>query len=234
MYIDAHGHRGYSPCALADDAKTLLVRVFERDRALADAVAAFVAADRADWLRALADAVQADRDAESEEVERRLVRLAAIVSDLDGHEAADVALALLDAKAPIARAAAGEALLDLAVDGGDAVLDAAGAASLRTDRPRASRELPYLLAEIGHRRSSEVTARLLGHEDPSVVAAAIEALVLLGDASVAPALRKLTKDARVATVADEDDAEVTVPIAALAEDALAEIERPVGPPGRRR
>jgi len=219
---------------LANDAKTLLAQVFERDRGLADAVTALLAVDRAAALAALGAAADEEREDDSEGAERRLVRIAAIVSDLDGRASADLALRLLDARSPIVRAAAGEALLDLAVDDPGTVIDAAGAMVLRTGRPRASRELPYLLAEIGHRRSPEVTARLLGHEDPSVVAAAVEALVLMGDPAAASALRKLTGDTRVATVTDEDDAEVTVPIAALVEDALVELGRAAVPPGRRR
>jgi ribosomal 50S subunit-associated protein YjgA (DUF615 family) len=120
------------------------------------------------------------------------------------------------------RAAAGEALLDLAVDGADSVVEAAASAVAQTELSRALMELPYLLAEIAHRRSAEVVGRLLAHADPAVVASAIDAAVLLADVALVPALQKLAKDRRVVTLSD-DDGEQSAPIAELASDALGEI-----------
>ncbi len=210
-----------------DAAKKLDV-VFDRDRDLDRSITDLLATGQGVALAAMRAAVERDRGAAGEDRERRLVRIAAIVSDLEGRAAAELVLELLDDPSPVVRTSAGEALLDIAVDGADEVMDAAQAAALRTDLVRALQELPYVLGEIEDGRNVRVIQKLLDHPDASVVASAIDTLVLLGDVASLPAIRRLEKDPRVAAHTDGEEEE-SVPLAVLAADAVETLGRGKGP-----
>jgi HEAT repeat protein len=68
----------------------------------------------------------------------------------------------------------------------------------------------------------------LGHEDPDAVAAAIEAIVEIGDPTARPKLERLANDTRTVELAEDDDEEPSeVTIGELASEALALLE-PLG------
>jgi HEAT repeat protein len=95
-------------------------------------------------------------------------------------------------------------------------------------------ELPYLIAEIPEPGAAKLLARFLRHADPEAVAAAIEALVEVGDPSVAPLLVPLEKDTRSVQVDDDEGEEGKVTIGELAAEAralLREIEGAHAAPG---
>ena len=167
---------------------------------------------------------------DEDEAALRLVRLASVLGELEGPRAVDLLVDILGSEEPEARNCAGEALSDLAFDrfkevalGVERALD-----RLPVGSP-ALLELPYLLAEIGEPGVRKLLGRFLSHADPEAVAAAIEALVDMGDAGAASLLGPLTSDARRVSLEDEEGEEGTVTLGELAREAvklLAEIEGP--------
>jgi hypothetical protein len=175
--------------------------------------------------------------ASPEEQALRLTRIASLLGDLHGAAVVDLLIDLLGDGEPEARHAAGEALEGLAYDrfkevalGVERALDRLPAGS-----PALS-ELPYLIAEIPEPGAAKLLGRFLRHPDPEAVAAAIEALVEVGDPSVASLLAPLERDTRVVQLEDDEGEEGKVTIGELAKEArelLAEIEGPRPAPGAR-
>ena len=84
-------------------------------------------------------------------------------------------------------------------------------------------ELPYLLAELPEPGVMKLLGMFIAHRDPEAVAAAIEALVEIGDPAGARLLAALAGDERTVELADEgegDDAASEVTIGELASEAL--------------
>jgi len=169
---------------------------------------------------------------DEDEAALRLVRLASLLGELEGPRAVDLLIDILASEEPEARNCAGEALSDLAFDRFKEVALGVerGLERLPTGSP-ALLELPYLLAEIGEPGVRKLLGRFLAHADPEAVAAAIEAIVDMGDAGAASLLGPLTDDQRRVSLEDEEGEEGTVTLAELAREAvklLAEIGGPDG------
>jgi HEAT repeat protein len=165
---------------------------------------------------------------DEDEAALRLVRLASVLGELEGPRAVDLLIDILGSEEPEARSCAGEALSDLAFDRFKEVALGVerGLERLPTGSP-ALLELPYLLAEIGEPGVRKLLGRFLAHTDPEAVAAAIEAIVDMGDAGAASLLGPLTDDARRVSLEDEEGEEGSVTLGELAREAvklLAEIE----------
>src|SRR5690606_12368472 len=77
-------------------------------------------------------------------------------------------------------------------------------------------ELPFIPAEVGEGGVPKLLGRFLASRDPDVVAAAIEALVELGDPSAIRQLEPLIGDERATTLAEEQTTS-----SELATDAVA-------------
>jgi len=182
---------------------------------------------------ALVSALKKETDAaraldDTEEQALRFVRIASVLGDLQGAAAVDLLIDLLGEGEPEGRHAAGEALEGLAYErfkevalGVERALD-----RLPVGSPALS-ELPYLIAEIPEPGAAKLLGRFLHHKDPEAVAAAIEALVEIGDPSVAQLLAPLEKDTRVVQLEDDEGEEGKVTIGELATEAralLGEIE----------
>ena len=80
-------------------------------------------------------------------------------------------------------------------------------------------EVPYILAEIGEPGGVKLCLRLLKHTSADVVAAAIESLANLGDASIIKDIEKLRSDRRTVALDDDPDAE-EVSLGDLAAEAI--------------
>ncbi len=167
--------------------------------------------------KALRDSL--DNDDEDERT-LRLVRLAAVLGELEGPKPIDMLIDILGCEDPEARHAAGVALEDLAYDrfkevalGVERALERLPAGNL------ALSELPYLLADIPEGGVMKLLARFLAHADPEAVAGAIEALVELGDPSAAPLLAPLEKDTRTVQLEDDEGEDGKVGLGELATEA---------------
>jgi HEAT repeat protein len=157
---------------------------------------------------------------DQEELALRLVRISALLGDLHGATAVDVLIDILACDEPEARQAAGEALENLAYDRFKEV--ALGIERALGRLPKGSpalSELPYLLAEIPEPGAVKLLGKFLGHADPEAVAAAIEALVEVGDPSAAPLLAPLEKDKRHVQIEEEEGEEGRVTLGELASEA---------------
>jgi HEAT repeat protein len=216
---------------MADSIASDLASLFEAERTARSLHARLVrahAAEPATLVRALREETERALAQDPEEQALRLVRVAVLLGDLHGPAAVDLLIDLLGVEDPEARGAAGEALEGLAYDRFKEV-------ALGTERALARlpvghsalSELPYLLADIPEPGATKLLGRFLGHGDPEAVAAAIEALVEVGDPAAAPMLAPLAKDTRVVQLEDDEGEEGKVTLGELAEEAralLADIE----------
>ncbi len=162
---------------------------------------------------------------DKEEAALRLVRLADLLGDMEGPRAVDLLIRILGHDEPEARHAAGEALEGLAFDRFKEV--ALGIERALTSLPKgnvALTELPYLLAEVPEPGVMKLLGKFLGHPDADAVAAAIEALVEVGDASGASLLAPLVDDARHVEMEDEVGEGAQVSIGDLAREAREVLE----------
>jgi HEAT repeat protein len=157
----------------------------------------------------------------------RLVRLSDLLSELTGPRVVDLLVAILGSEEPEARHAAGEALEGLAYDRfKEVALGIERALELLPHGNLALAELPYLLAEVPEPGVMKLLGKFLKHGDPEAVAAAIEALVEVGDPAGAGMLMPLVSDRRQVQVEDElgDDGSVTVgDLATEAREFLADL-----------
>lgn len=150
----------------------------------------------------------------------RAERLADLCAQIPGAKMADAMLELLNAPEPSVRAAAGEALLDVAYERYAEVARAIERAYARGLQGPALQEIPWLLAEVGEPSALPLMRPLLQHADPEVVASTVEALVQLGDPGAIDDLQSLAEDERKVRIEELDD---EVLLGDLATDAITEL-----------
>lgn len=178
-------------------------------------------------LDALNDSLQAAlREPDEDEASLRLVRIASLLGELEGPRVVDSLIDVLSSEHPEARRAAGEHLEELSYDRFKEV--ALGVERALKRLPAGSPalpELPYILSEVPEPGVTKVIGQFLKHADADAVAAAIEALVQVGDPSAARLIEPLVEDLRVVEL-EEDGSEATteVTIGELAEEALGMLE----------
>ncbi|MCA9614414.1 MAG: HEAT repeat domain-containing protein [Sandaracinus sp.] len=209
-----------------------LQAVLDAERALREAEAALLDEPEKAVVDALESAVKEAKSIEDlDEATLRLERLADLCAQVPGPRMADALIAILDHDEPRVRVSAGEALLDVAYD---YYAEVARAIDRTLDDGRAVRalaELPFLLAEVGEPSATPLLRRFLAHPDATVVAAAIEAAVELGDPELASSLESLADDER--EVAEEDfEEETAATLGDLATDALEALRGRPEPDGR--
>jgi HEAT repeat protein len=169
---------------------------------------------------ALATALKESRE---EEASLRLVRIAALLGELEGPRAVDLLIDVLASDHPEARNAAGQELEDLAFDRFKEVAKGVERALKRLPvGSPALPEIPYILAEIPEPGVMKLLGQFLTHADPDAVAAAIESLVEVGDPAAVKLVEPLKNDTRTVELADEDSEDETaeVTIGELANEAI--------------
>jgi HEAT repeat protein len=178
-------------------------------------------------LDALNDSLKAAlREPDEDEASLRLVRIAALLGELEGPRVVDALIDVLSSEHPEARRSAGEHLEELSYDRFKEV--ALGVERALKRLPAGSPalpELPYILAEVPEPGVTKVIGQFLKHADADAVAAAIEALVQIGDPAVARLIEPLVEDTRVVELEEDgSDATTEVTIGELAEEALGMLE----------
>jgi hypothetical protein len=220
---------------VSTDIQARLDALFDAERAVRKTHEELLRGDRAALVKAIrvaVDAALAAIDTAAEDANLRLVRLAALLGDAEGGDAAvDALIDILACEEPEARHVAGQALEDLAFDRfKEVALGIERALERLPVGSAALTELPYLLAEVGEPGSLKLLGRFLRHADADAVAAAVEALVEMGDPSAASLLAPLEKDARQVQLDDDDAERVSIgDLAAEARQLLLEIEPGPGP-----
>jgi HEAT repeat protein len=209
----------------AHELATTLKGLFDSERAVREAHDELVNADATSVLplleRATREALDLDQ-LDEDESSLRLVRVAALLGEMQGARVVDLLVDILGCDEPEARHAAGEALAGLAWDRfKEVALGVERAIERLPEGNPALSELPYLLAEIPEPGAIKLLARFLGHGDPDAVAAAVEALVETGDAAALPLLEPLVNDARKVQLEDEGGTQGEATIGELVAEARA-------------
>jgi HEAT repeat protein len=201
--------------------ESTLEAIFDAERSLRLAEAELLQNNPKQLSQLLSNAVaKAKAEDDPQEAELRLVRLVDLCAQVPGEPMTDALIAILDEELPSVRVQAAEALVDV---GYDRYAEVARSIERFLDSDEggpALEELPFIIAEISEPSAAALISRFLDHEDGEVVAAAVEALARLGDASAVPALEKLIDDRRVVTI-DEGDEELTSSVGELASEAIA-------------
>jgi HEAT repeat protein len=207
------------------DLETTLHALFDAERAVRKAHDDLAEEDPARVIpvleRATRGALVLD-DVDQEEASLRLVRIAAILGEMQGPRVVDLLIDILGCDEPEARRAAGEALGELSFDRFKEV--ALGVERALTRLPEDSpafAELPYLIAEVPEPGAIKLLSRFLEHRSADAVAAAIEAVVELGDPAVLPLLSPLVGDMRQVQIEDEGGTEGDATVGELVEEAQA-------------
>ena len=174
-----------------------------------------------DLLGALRTAVVDAKKQPEEEAALRMVRLVPLLGELEGPDAVDLLIDILDADAGEARWAAGEELRDLAFDRfKEVALGLERALARLPEDAVALTELPFVVAEIPEPGVAKLLGMVLAHANAEVVAAGLEAAVTLGDPRMAPAFERLAADTRRVHMEDEEGEVDDVTLGELAKDAL--------------
>jgi HEAT repeat protein len=203
--------------------ETTLGKLFEAERAVRRLHDELAAQPADQLLDVLAEAIRAaEREADEEEASLRLVRIASLLGEHEGPRAVDALIDVLGSEHPEARRAAGEELEALAYDRFKEVAQGIERALKRLPggSPALS-ELPYVVADVPEPGVAKLLGQFLKHKDPEAVAAAIEALVEIGDPASVALIEPLVGDERTVELEDEGDDEASdVTIGELAEEAL--------------
>lgn len=134
---------------------------------------------------------------EGDEAVIALLPLVDVLGELEGAAVCDLLIDICGSQDVEVRLAATNALQELAFERFKEVAQAAERACTRLAPSHlALREIPFVFVEITEPGAPRVLQKFLMHKEGEVVAAAIEALVQMGDPSAAAMLRSLTKDAR--------------------------------------
>lgn len=214
--------KGLAALVMATAPETALRNLFDAHRALAEAQSAVLDVAQDDLVRALRDELAKTAKVDDEdEASRRYVAIAEVLAELEGPVVVETLIDVLDLDDADARQVAGESLVGLAADRFKEVAQVVE--KQLTTRPHESaalRELPYVFAMIPEGSSVKLLEKFLVHPDAEVVAAAIEALVEIGDPMAARALETLKRDKREVSVEDDGEEPQDVTIGELAQEAL--------------
>lgn len=221
--LAAHVSGGYPSPMTSRDLSMTLAALFDAERATRAAHDQLIDADSAAVLplleRAAREALALD-ELDEDEASLRLVRISAVLGEMQGGPVVDLLIEILGCDEPEARSSAAEALSGLAWDRFKEVAQGVERAleRLPVGNP-ALAELPYLLAELPEPGALKVLGRFLAHRDPDAVAAAIEALVEAGDPSALPLFDSLADDPRKVQLEDEGGTQGEATIAELVAEA---------------
>jgi HEAT repeat protein len=212
----------------------LLQQLFDAERRVRQLHRELGRASDADLLEVTERAITAAAAMEADDAEADLVCVARLLGERDGAAIIDALIDVLGSDLPGARVEAGEQLLGVAQDGFEDVVHAVERALKRLPHhDPALTELPYLLAETRQDGAVEPLAAMLEHPHGGVVAAAIDALVTLGDPAAIGWLTPLEQDDRSCVLATDDGEPLRATVGELARQAaelLLAVGRPELPP----
>jgi hypothetical protein len=207
------------------DLAATLQSLFDAERSARRAHDELVQADPNTLLPLLEVATRealAEGGRDEDEASLRLARVAGVLGEMHGPRVVDLLVDILGSSEPEARYAAGEALSGLAFDRfKEVALGVERALERLPEGSPAMSELPYLLVDIAEPGVLKLLGSFLQRSDPDTVAAAIEALVEIGDPSAVPLLEKLRTDGRRVQLEDEGGTHDETSIGELASEAAS-------------
>lgn len=211
------------------DLEATLNALFDSERAVRNAHDELSDAEPARVLplleRATKQALTLD-DVDEDEASLRLVRIAALLGEMQGPRVVDLLIDILGSDDPEARQGAGEALESLAWDRFKEVAQGIERAleRLQPGNPAVA-ELPYVIVEIPEPGVLKLLARFLARPDADAVASAIEALAEMGDPAAVPLLAPFAGDTRKVQLEDESGIEGEATIGELVAEAIAMLSK---------
>lgn len=198
----------------------LLEHIFEADRSAEAAEATLLQTPPVQLVelicQATASALSLDEPLERT---RQLRRLADLSAQIPGPEMIENLVAILDSEDATSRLNAGEALLDLAYERYAEFARTVKRLVEQAHQGPSMSELPFIVAEVAEPSAVSLISAFLQLNDADAVAAAIEALVVVGDPSAQSLLKPLLNDSRTVTLHDEQET-LTVSLADLAAEAM--------------
>jgi HEAT repeat protein len=211
------------------DVRATLGELFAAERAVRKLHAALAAEKSEVVLGAIDEALaEITRIEDREEAALRLVRLAELLGELGGPPSIDRLIDLMGSEEPEARVVAGEALQELAYARFKEVAQGVERALARLNEGNpALTELPYMLAEVPEGGVMVLLKRFLQRKDAEPVAAAIEALVEIGDPEAIAVLEPLANDKRTVSMEELDEG-AAITIGELAVEAVDLLGRVAG------
>ena len=210
-----------------DQIHETLIELFDAERAVRELHDDLAELPPDELLDVLAEALPgAIAETDEDEASLQLVRIAALLAEIEGPRAVDGLIDVLTSELPEPRRAAGEHLEEIAFERFKEVAQGIERALKRLPvGSPALPELPYVIAEVPEPGVSRLLGKFLSHADPDAVAAAIESLVELGDPGTVRLLTPLLSDKRTVELADEiGDATSEVTIGELALEAVSLLE----------
>lgn len=205
------------------DLKTYLSGMFDAERKVRELTDKLASAPKDALLDAVAPAIAEAMLLDDEaEASLRLVRIADVLSQVEGPRAMDALIDVLASDLPEARHAAGEAIEEAAFERFKEVAQGVERALKRLPPGSpALPELPYILAEVPEPGVLKLIEMFLRHADADAVAAAIEVSADIGDPVLIKHLEKLKNDKRTVDMAEEDSEEASeVTLGELASEAI--------------
>lgn len=158
-------------------------------------------------------------DLTSAEDELAIQRLLEICSEIASEASTQAILEALGHADAVIRDAASDAALQRTYE---RYAEVARMVERRALPPLALQELCFVFAQVGEPSTVRLLSGLLAHDDPEVVAAAIEALTEYGDPAATKSLSPLVGDEREVTLEHADE-EFVATIGELASEALEEL-----------
>ena len=207
-----------------EDIQETLTELFDTERTVRELHDELAEMDSGPLLDVLTAALTAALEEPAEdEAALRLVRIAALLAEIEGPRSVDALIDVLASEVPEARRSAGEHLEEIAFDRFKEVAQGIERALVRLPvGSPALPELPYVIGEIPEPGVAKLLGRFLKHADPDAVAAAIEVMVETGDPGARHMLGALVDDRRTVELADEaGDSNAEVTIGELATEALS-------------
>jgi HEAT repeat protein len=202
------------------DLRRTLETLFHHDEQARQCEEAFLGASDKKDLGRLLSGVSEELLSEGEGAFGRLERLASLLARVPGVETIDVLFTMLGHSSPRVREAAGEALIEAASEHFALIHDRSTIALSEVELEVLS-ELPYVLVEFETPEIVDLLMSFLGHEDPRVVASALEVTGELAfDERIRAALAGLEGDERVAVLDDETGGHVEVTVGEMASEVL--------------
>ena len=196
--------------------------IFDADRAARDAESKLLGGNDNEVAKLLVDATKEALALDDRaEAFLRLRRLPDLLAQTPSTATLDAMLSILDSDDETLRAEAGEALLDVAYERFKDVAQTIERALDRKHDGMSMQELPFILNRVHDPDPIPLIARFLAHRSGEIVAAAVEALVQLGDPAAMPHIEKLVDDKREVTVEELDPGPIT--LGDLAASALEEL-----------